>query len=287
VTSTEELVGRKEELLNHAICDHLFRQGRLDIAKMLMSEAELEIPTEHIAKFTDMHLILEALKAHRVEPAMLWAKENSAVLASNKSQLLFKLHRLEYISVLEGGSVKEALAYAQKFQPFIGEHMKEIQRLMGALAFAHRGLHNSPYRDLLDQWLWNDVAEIFTKDSCMMMGLGLESPLSISLSAGCMALPVLLQIHNVMEQQQVHDIIDHKGELPVEINLSQEYRFHSIFACPILRQQTTKQNPPVRLTCGHSISQEAVRKLATNSKRLKCPYCPMETTEKEVQVIHF
>ena len=124
VTSTEELVGRKEELLNHAICDHLFRQGRLDIAKMLMSEAELEIPTEHIAKFTDMHLILEALKAHRVEPAMLWAKENSAVLASNKSQLLFKLHRLEYISVLEGGSVKEALAYAQKFQPFIGEHMK-------------------------------------------------------------------------------------------------------------------------------------------------------------------
>ena len=148
-------------------------------------------------------------------------------------------------------------------------HPADIQRLMGCLAFCHRGLQNSPYKDLMAPWLWTDVAENFTKDACMLMGLGLESPLSIrwalwcivhyhastlcmyvrcshtqhththtahthththcvslspcslplptSLSAGCMALPILLQVHNVMEQQQISDIINHKGELPVSL----------------------------------------------------------------------
>ena len=55
----------------------------------------------------------------------------------------------------------------------------DIHRLMGCLAFCHRGLENSPYKDLLDPWMLKDVAENFTKDACMMMELGLESPLSI------------------------------------------------------------------------------------------------------------
>ena len=125
MTATEQLTGQKEVLLNNAICDHLFRQGRLDIAKKLMDEADLKIPAEHIAKFADMHLVLEALKVREVGPAMQWAQDNAKTLISNKSQLLFKLHRLKYISLLnKEGSVKEALAYAQNFQPFIGEHIK-------------------------------------------------------------------------------------------------------------------------------------------------------------------
>lgn len=36
---------------------------------------------------------------------------------------------------------------------------------------------------------------------------------------------------------------------------------HSVFACPILRQQGSEQNPPMRLLCGHVISQDALNKL--------------------------
>ena len=52
----------------------------------------------------------------------------------------------------------------------------------------------------------------------------------------------------------------------VEIDLGQECRYHSIFACPILRQQSTETNPPVRLICGHVISKDALNKLANGNK---------------------
>ena len=52
----------------------------------------------------------------------------------------------------------------------------------------------------------------------------------------------------------------------VEIDLGSEHRYHSIFACPILRQQSTEHNPPVRLICGHVISRDALHKLSSSNK---------------------
>ena len=54
--------------------------------------------------------------------------------------------------------------------------------------------------------------------------------------------------------------------LQVEIDLGHEYHFHSIFACPILRQQSTQSNPPMRLVCGHVISKDALSKLSNMNK---------------------
>lgn len=52
----------------------------------------------------------------------------------------------------------------------------------------------------------------------------------------------------------------------IEIDLGPSSRYHSIFACPILRQQSTESNPPMRLTCGHVISRDALNKLTTSAK---------------------
>lgn len=49
----------------------------------------------------------------------------------------------------------------------------------------------------------------------------------------------------------------------IEIDLNAEYRYHSIFACPILRQQSSEDNPPMKLTCGHVISRDALNRLST------------------------
>ncbi len=122
--------------------------------------------------------------------------------------------------------------------------------------------------------------------------------------AGCTALPPLLNIKQVMQQRQCSGVWSAKDELPVsvlclivsakqlrqliqeskyrcpdsntrdvsasfcqvEIDLGQECRYHSIFACPILRQQSTDSNPPVRLVCGHVISRDALNKLANGNK---------------------
>lgn len=49
--------------------------------------------------------------------------------------------------------------------------------------------------------------------------------------------------------------------LQIEIELDAEHRYHSIFACPILRQQSSEENPPMKLVCGHVISRDALDKL--------------------------
>ena len=70
----------------------------------------------------------------------------------------------------------------------------------------------------------------------------------------------LLNIKQVMQQRHV-SVWNAKDELPIEIDLGQDCRFHSVFACPILRQQVSDNNPPMKLVCGHVISKDALAKL--------------------------
>lgn len=110
-----------------------------------------------------------------------------------------------------------------------------------------------------------------------------------------MALPVLMNIKQVIEQRQCSGVWTHKDELPVssllasspfhgqspskaltrlaplpplqiEIDLGKKCWYHSVFACPILRQQTSESNPPMKLICGHVISRDALNKLTNAGK---------------------
>ena len=68
---------------------------------------------------------------------------------------------------------------------------------------------------------------------------------------------------------QVSAVWNAKDELPIEIELGGDCRYHSVFACPILRQQTADTNPPMKLVCGHVISK------AKQSDHV-VPSCPWE-----------
>uniref|UniRef100_A0A915KIE4 RING-Gid-type domain-containing protein n=1 Tax=Romanomermis culicivorax TaxID=13658 RepID=A0A915KIE4_ROMCU len=159
---------------------------------------------------------------------------------------------------------------------------------MGALLYISKGLEHSPYKDLRDSALWNQLCALFVNDACAMMGLSTKSPLSIILNTGAKALPALLNIKQIMQQRQVMGMWSHNDELPasISIELDSENRYHSVFSCPILRQQTTDKNPPMRLQCGHVISREALQKLASNNK-LKCPYCPQESVVADAKQLYF
>ncbi|KAM8764551.1 LOW QUALITY PROTEIN: E3 ubiquitin-protein transferase RMND5B [Rhynchonycteris naso] len=139
--------------------------------------------------------------------------------------------------------------------------------------------------------LWVELArtggcpppESYANDKCagpsvclLGSGTGHSSPCSLfcSFASGCVALPVLMNIKAVIEQRQCMGVCSHKDELPIEIELGMKCWYHSVFSCPILRQQTLA-NPPIKLTCGHVISRDALNKLI-NGGKLKCPYCPME-----------
>lgn len=291
-TSNEEVFEgpEKTQLLNQVICEHFYRQGMLDIGEELVKEAALTIDEKKKEPFFELNRILDALKRRDLEPALQWAHQNRENLIMQNSKLEFKLHRLMFIELVRQGASKqeEIIAYArQNFPLFAAQHeAADIQALMGSLLYIRQGIVDSPYSYLLDPIHWVDICDLFTRDACALLGLSVDSPLSACINAGCTALPALLNIKQVMLQRQVTGVWSSRDELPIEIDLGRDYRYHSVFACPILRQQSSENNPPMRLVCGHVISRDALNKLA-NGNKLKCPYCPMEQNPVDARLIHF
>ena len=45
------------------------------------------------------------------------------------------------------------------------------------------------------------------------------------------------------------------NELPIDIELPQQYLHHNIFVCPVNKDAAEKDNKPQLLTCGHVVSK--------------------------------
>lgn len=90
--------------------------------------------------------------------------------------------------------------------------------MMGMLLYVvPSGIGTSPYSCLLDSEMWLELYEAFTQDACRFLGVSLNSPLATCISAGCTAIPALLNIKQVMIQRQVTGIWNGKDELPVQL----------------------------------------------------------------------
>jgi hypothetical protein len=120
-----------------------------------------------------------------------------------------------------------------------------------------------------------------------------DSPLLVATAAGAAALPTLLKLASVVSQAH-QELASHGGaegqarQLPVEVPLGREFVFHSIFACPVSREQSTPDNPPMILPCGHCMCRQSIAKIARSpSRAFKCPYCPVEAMLHQCLELHF
>ena len=284
----------RQKKLNEVVLQHFYREGRFEIADALAKEADLQEDGKSLKEpFVQLNAILESLRVHKnPAPALAWTQVNREALQARGSGLEMRLHELQFMELLKNGNKSEAILYARlNFPTFVHHHSKEIQTLMGCVMFAD-DLERSPYASkLLNKDRWNEVALQFVKEACALMGSSVDSPLTVAVNAGCAALPALLNIKQVMQQRRVYVEGSGRDELPIEIDLGPDCRYHSIFACPILRQQTTDANPPQRLTCGHCISRDALNKLSSSSSvgqgKVKCPYCPVEQNPNDARQITF
>jgi hypothetical protein len=142
--------------------------------------------------------------------------------------------------------------------------MRETSSLLGSLAFAP-ALTSSPYKSVFfNQDAWEHAASSFIREFCAMLGLSEKSPLYTAATAGAIALPVLEKLERVMGE--VGGQWTSVNELPVEIPLPHSYLFHSIFVCPVSKEQGTDANPPMMLPCGHVIAKESLEKISRGNK---------------------
>ncbi|KAK5087140.1 hypothetical protein LTS08_005510 [Lithohypha guttulata] len=307
-----DALSQQSNLINRAVYLHLLREGLFDVASTMQDEASRRatvqrdlqqsngldisiedpigmdqgLPDGMLDKFQSMHRILDELRLnHNLQPAMEWAQTNSADLQDRGSNLGFELCRLQYARILfedsQNGflsmsSMVKAMEYAQSaFQPFQTNYLHEIQELMGAIAF-FSNLNQSPYHARLNTTVaWDEVASSFTREFCALLELSADSPLYITSTAGAIALPPLLKLQAIQKQKNAS--WTSANELPVETPLPSNYQFHSIFVCPVSKEQSTDQNPPMMMPCGHVICQDSLTRLAKGSK-FKCPYCPSESS---------
>eukprot|EP00249_Psilotum_nudum_P021082 c27964_g1_i1 orf=232-1377(-) len=271
------------EIINQIIASHFYRQGRFDLGDCFVDDAD-KAGAELKAPFVDMYHILEQIKDRNLEPALTWAKLHREELLQKGSSLEFKFHQLQFVQLLNKGKRSEAIQYARStFGQFGPRHIAEIQRLMGCLLWADR-LETSPYSDLLLPTHWEVIAMDFTRECCSLLGQSYESPLHVAISAGIQALPTLLKMATVLanKKQEWQTL----KQLPVEIELGKEFQFHSIFACPVSREQSTPENPPMLMPCGHVLCKLSLQKLA-KSRSFKCPYCPAESSISQCKQLYF
>ena len=106
--------------------------------------------------------------------------------------------------------------------------------------------------------------------------------------ASVYALPKLAKTMQLVRQgewmKQAH------AELPVEIDLGLQFKFHDVFICPVSKEASgvNSHNPPVLLACGHVISKNSLNRISRTVGRdgkFKCHTCPTTMTTANVQEI--
>ena len=294
---------------------HLLREGQFSVASQFLSDAQSHHQTPDISSslptnpdealgidplkssdlreaFANMYHILHELRTnHNLLPAIAWARQNTSKLELRGSNLEFELAQLQFIHLFMGGGLSSqpsldptsgrlnALAYARdNFSHFQARYLKQIARLAASMAFAP-SLTTSPYSStFLSPQTYTTVSTAFTREFCSLLGLSAESPLYIASTAGSIALPTLLKLQKVMESKRAEWTT--AQELPADIPLPPGYLFHAIFVCPVSKEQTTDENPPMMMPCGHVVAMETLGRMSKGS-RFKCPYCPGESRPEE------
>ncbi|CDW55579.1 RMD5 protein [Trichuris trichiura] len=306
-----KIVYEKDPLLrphvNLLLAKHYLSMGLVDIADELLQHSGVQCDVNNKTRFTNMYKIVDALKNKDITPALeyliscaaglfnQWAELNKEKLERLNSNLGFYLARLQFVQLIEKGcqSREKIMEFAKRFHRFANTNTKEMQVLMASMVFMASGLESSPYNYLLSDNMWDQAIAAFTSDWCKVYRIPTSSPLSVIIEVGIKAVTAMLNLRKVMRQGKVAEVLGMADELPVEVDMAGFPQYHSVFACPILRQPTTEANPPVRLVCGHVISKDAVNRLVSHDRSLircnglKCPYCPQESHISKTKVIYF
>ncbi|TMS36650.1 hypothetical protein L596_003762 [Steinernema carpocapsae] len=260
------------ERVNKLIFDYLNSVGKVDVAECLRKETGMS--SVQSINTDEVRTIMESYRNGDYQPAIEWVGTNHP----DETRLLFDLHQQHVMQLLENGDKNAALTYVRKRMQLTDQsNSRPFSFLLGAIV--------SPADVPRYAVLRQAAVTLEVEHNLARLLSGTFSHLSEILDMGIRTVPSLIRLRGMMAARQ--DQIFFADELPVEISLDKHV--HSTFTCPILKIQSTDNNPPMRLACGHVISRDALNKLAQNSRqiRLKCPYCPMESSASDAKRVFF
>ncbi|TXT13372.1 hypothetical protein VHUM_00739 [Vanrija humicola] len=268
-----------QDALDRVVLDSLGRRGLWDAVAAFEEETGLTYDPEKRRLSVELHRIVSEIESGDLASAIAWADENKAFLAGgpHPSDLPFSLHRAVFLSYRDP---QKALQYAR-------DHLFDYFPKQPVLALVTSCLYvegaESPYANEA-----KPLAAMFRTDYCRLHGWAREDPLEVVVDLGSRggALNSIEKARKVMGDRLGNVRTWH--ELPMEVPLPNGRQYHSVFVCPVSKEQTTEANPPKMLQCGHVIAQDSFnRMLAKGARPVKCPYCPQETTAQQAQRLYF
>lgn len=277
-------IGKSNDIIR-CIVEHFHRVNERDIADAVVKESQIEWNSDRADIYFELSFLQDAINQRNLKPAIEWCVRNSLQLKRMKSDLEFKLIRLEYLQLLETKSRKTCLEYAQNTLPrFCDNYLSSVKPLMGALVY-HNNVQNSPYALYYSDLLWDEAKMTMRNNFCVLMKIPFQCPIYTTVAVGHVALPRLLKMKSVFTDKHENRWSE-QNEIPMDIELSSKYQYHSVFVCPVSKETTAKDNPPMRLPCGHVIAKMSLLRISKNT-RFKCPYCPSEQLPSDAFQIHF
>ena len=284
------------KLVAEAVHRHLVSEGAFDAASLMGPDVSGQRDGAVEISLREMHAVLVALQAEELQPALEWLELHREALRARGSTLELTLRRLQVVQLLRAGELPAAVKQAREHLAAVpppprprraapslrrgwgsvdADPEVTVRRLL-RLGFANR-LERSPYARELLACAVVGRAKHFEHECLGMLGMPCDSPLRIAVDAGAQVLPTLLKLTSVLGSKQ-QTSWQNGDQLPVELELPAELRFHSVFTCPVSKEAATADNPPMMLPCGHVLSLGSIAKLARGSRsvRFKCPYCPAE-----------
>lgn len=208
------------------------------------------------------------------------------------------------------GGAASALRYARsQLSRFHTEHAQEIKSLSAAALYLPiQRLLKSPYAHLFTSGTssttdaMNDeapavnpadeiyhaphLAQLFASEYCSSLNMSHDLPLKVVTDVGGGgALAKIAKVKGVMKEKRTEWTT--VQELPVEIPLPPQYRYHSVFACPVSKEQATDANPPMMMPCGHVVANQTLMRLCKGGQNVRCPYCPLSSAVSQAIRLYF
>lgn len=241
-------------------------------------------------KFIDMGQTLNDLKNGNFESCLKWTEidqeDNSSLMIS---RLRYQLYLLDGLQATKSKSLEQVCKYFIEGMPRDSLYDKDIEFGSEAARYLTQLIITSEIEniDLLIEKKIKESTSLFTQEYCSRNRLPNESSLFLILLSGVLSSQYFIKYAQI--KSSAHVGWTTTDELPFDVELPDFLtHFHPVFICPVLKEETTNENPPYSLFCHHVISKKALDKLSKNgTMTFKCPYCPVQSTDAKTTKVNF
>ncbi|CAI4354386.1 CLN_G0011130.mRNA.1.CDS.1 [Saccharomyces cerevisiae] len=250
------------------------------------------ITNKESTEFIEMGQIVHDLKKGDIESCLKWCSNEMESLSSNHtalSSLKFDLYTLSAMQIVKHGNPVELYYQITQNAPLDCFRHREKELMQNVVPLLTKSLIGQPIEDI-DSKVNKELKEctsLFIKEYCAAKHIFFDSPLFLIVLSGLISFQFFIKYKTIRELAHVDWTT--KDELPFDVKLPDFLtHFHPIFICPVLKEETTTENPPYSLACHHIISKKALDRLSKNGTiTFKCPYCPVNTSMSSTKKVRF